>query len=1110
MHPSIIHLLENAADWKSLDEAVKNGDSITAALPEGAVAFLTARAAAQRSVICIAWDELEAESIYESLKTLYPGALFFPDVDVVPYSHVLPSPDKMADRIRTLYALSANRPESRAVVTTLESFLRLLPPVSALAVSALEFTAGGAVDREELSARLTALGYVRGHKAVEPGSYSIRGDIIDIYPPDMGEAVRLSLFGDTVDSIRHYNPITQVSTRVVTKARVIPASEFSLVREMNEGYPPEYTHESESHSRLPSFYRRLSVLAEYCPEPPLIISRYGVEEGTGRLLERYNQGEDHGTGKSRLLADFEKASLAGRGSCVIRTRTYPEDGVIDTRLRPPPEFGEGFTRFLADLETSYLSEGYRVLILVEYPDLARRLMSVLARFNPVLVPDSGDFTPQPLMVAVSPFEHGFVSVGDNPLLALSESDLSGKKRLFRKRIRQIDTMIEDALDIQEGEHVVHLNYGIGVFKNIQRLNVLGKEKDYILLEYAHGEKLFVPLEQSGLIGKYIGGVTKKPILDSLGGKSWAKKKDRIQKSIEEYAQKLVAIYARRSLVQGHAFASDTEYQREFEDKFEFIETPDQVRVMEEIKRDMENPRPMDRLLCGDVGFGKTEVAMRAAFKAVMDGRQVALIAPTTVLAEQHYYTLQKRFLGFPVRIEHVSRFTDPRKLRAIEKELLLHRVDILIGTHKLFSDRLQFRALGLVIIDEEHKFGVSHKEILKERHPLVDFLSLSATPIPRTLNMAMATIRDISLLQTPPDMRIPVQTFVSEFNFDTVEYAIRRELERGGQVFFVHNTIKRLPEYAYQIERMVPGARVTTGHGQMEEEELDRAFLGFVKGEFNVFVCTTIIDSGLDIPNANTIIVSDANRFGLSQLYQLKGRVGRGKREGYAYFLYPAERVITETAQKRLFVLSEYTDLGAGFNIALKDLEIRGAGNILGREQHGNIIAVGYDVYMRLLREEIERLRGTLVETIDTQIDLQYDAYIPADYIPDNSTKMEIYKKILSVRNEDEVRALSDELMDRFGRIPAEVSTLFEISRLKIKAGELGIESIMEKGGKIEMRFSRYSKADPHKVMQAVANGRHEISFSPQDKDKLIYKGFESGVTIKVRRLMAFLTEIAE
>jgi len=674
----------------------------------------------------------------------------------------------------------------------------------------------------------------------------------------------------------------------------------------------------------------------------------------------------------------------------------------------------------------------------------------------------------------------------------------------------MDTLVDDLASIAIGDYVVHLNYGIGIFRGVERLSILGKEKDYIHLEYAQGEKLYVPLEQSSLIGKYIGDPSHKPTLDSLGSKSWAKKREAVEKSVAEFAKRLVSLYAKRQSYKGHAFSPDTVWQREFEDKFEYIETPDQVKVLEEIKRDMESSLPMDRLLCGDVGFGKTEVAMRAAFKAVMDGKQVAVVAPTTVLVEQHYYTFTRRFEGFPVKIAFLSRFTERTQEKLILEALKNHQIDILIGTHKLFSSRVEFHNLGLVILDEEHKFGVEQKEILKERYPHVDFLSLSATPIPRTLNLALASIRDMSLLQTPPDMRIPVETTVADFSWEIVRYAIQEEFRRGGQVYFIHNTIKNLAEYAYRIQQEVPEARVIIGHGQMEEEMLDHAFMGFVRGEYNVFVSTTIVESGLDIPKANTLIVSDAHRYGLSQLYQLKGRVGRGKELGYAYFLYPSGRALTENAHKRLFVISEYTDLGAGFQVAMKDLEIRGAGNILGKEQHGNILAVGYDLYVRMLREEIQRLKGEYKPVVEPLIDLNYTAAIPDGYVQSSVEKMEVYKLILSVATEEDIKRLSEILRDRYGPYPADMETLFEIARLKIRAKQFGVDSIIEKKKYIHIHFVHPQVVNVEKLLAVSRTGKHRFELDPAEPSVILYESFEGSVEMKVNRLLRFFEDICE
>ncbi len=1092
----------------ALREFFRNTGAAQANLPLGAVPFVLKFLQTDITCFYVARDEIEAEEIHDGILSLGGESFFFPDIDVIPYSGVFPSGDKLGDRVRTLYEIRKGKPA--AVVLTVESFLRKLPPLHALDRSCLEFRKGETVDRDALPERFTAMSYIRDYKVTQPGAFSVRGDIIDIFPPDKKDAVRINLFGNEIESVKIFNPLTQMSVGTLDGFTLIPASEFALEKDRVADQDRDYLPETHSHSYFTKFYDTTARILDFCPGPALVVYSDSVLSKIPDVMNRYETSRPERA--EVLLHDWDAMIASPQASRRLELTGAPVENSFGLNIKSPPEFGEGFTRFVSDLETVYFPGGYRVFILVEYQDLADRLANMLKKFAPARLKPGDEADPNArLSIAVLDYEHGFEvrPEGEPPLLVLTEGDLSGKKRLFRKRIRQIDTFIEDIEQIGMGETVVHLNYGIGLFRGVERVNVLGKEKDYILLEFAEKEKLYVPLEQSHLIGKYIGG-NKKGVLDSLGGKSWAKKRDRVRASVEAYAKKLVAIYARRTATSGHAFAKDTVWQKEFEDKFEYIETPDQVKVISEIKTDMESARPMDRLLCGDVGFGKTEVAMRAAFKAVMDGRQVALVAPTTVLVEQHYYTFRERFAGFPVTVEFVSRFTTSDRLAEAVRALENRKIDILIGTHKLFSEALKFPALGLVIIDEEHKFGVGQKEILKERHPYADFLSLSATPIPRTLNMALATIRDISLLQTPPDMRIPVETLVSDFSMDVVKYALEKELSRGGQAFFVHNTIKRLPEYAYQIERLIPGAKVAVGHGQMDEAELDRSFMGFVRGEFDVFVCTTIIDSGLDIPNANTIIVSDSHRFGLSQLYQLKGRVGRAKKQGFAYFLYPERRALTETAQKRLYVLSEYTDLGAGFHIAMQDLEIRGAGNILGHEQHGNIVAVGYEVYMRLLREEVDKLKGTWREKVDTVIDLNYDAFIPDAYVADSPVKMEVYRKILSVKGEEDIRALHDEFLDRFGPIPQEVTTLFEISRLKMKAEALSIRSILEKGTSIEMEFSKYSRVDAARVMKVRESGKHDIRVLPHEKDKIFYKSFDSGISVKVRRLNAFLDEIAE
>ncbi len=1106
MRDSLWHAIQEQVSLEPLEQAFSRSSEVDIFLPRGFIPFLLPRLDKQYSVIYIAHDELEAEAVYESCREFHTQCRLLPEIDVIPFTHVFPSQDKLSDRMQCLYSLYSAR-EPQILVTTMDSWLRRYPPSTALEKSVIRLTPGMQIDLEELSHRLTGMAYQREFKVSEQGQFSIRGDILDIFPPQYTHALRVNLFGDEIEEIKSFSPVTQTSLETCTEAVIIPASEFAMLRDKE--ISEEENTQARLHSSFPEYYLRTSSLAEYSHFPVIRICSERAAEWAGETTEKYNRYCPPGKKASALLWDW----LEINPSRSLRLRGLNEKDVIDLGVREAPRHETGFSGFVTSLETLLQEEDNHIFLFIEYEELADRMMKILSRFAPRFIssPDQ-EISDARLNIVLSNLENGFQiqTKEGGKLTFYSEGDLSGKKRMFRKRIRQIDTFFEDIEDIKEGEYVVHLNYGIGQFAGIQRIDVLGNAKDYIMLLFDENEKLFVPLEQAHLIGKYIGSGGKHPQRDSLGSRTWSKKRARVEASIHEFAEKLVAIYARRNAQQGHKFQPDTVWQKEFEDQFPYIETPDQIKVIEEIKSDMETFQPMDRLLCGDVGFGKTEVAMRAAFKAVMEGMQAAVIAPTTVLVEQHYLSFLERFKGFPVKMDMVSRFTPAARLTEIKKKLVKHELDILIGTHKLFSETIQFHKLGLVVIDEEHKFGVMHKETMKERYPLVDFLSLSATPIPRTLNMALSKLRDISLLQTPPDMRIPVETYVSDFNWDVVKFALEYELDRGGQVFFVHNTIKKLPEYAYAIEQLIPRAKCAIGHGQMQEEELEEAFIGFVKGRYNVFVCTTIIDSGLDIPNANTIIISVSNRFGLSQLYQLKGRVGRSQREGHAYFLYNRDKVLTENAQKRLFVINEYTDLGAGFNIAMKDLEIRGAGNILGAEQHGNIIAVGYDMYMRMLKEEVERLQGQHQEEVDTLIDLNYSAYIPDSFIPDSPTKMEIYKKVVSVKSEDEIRQLSREMDDRFGTIPEEVSTLFEISRLKIKAGQMGISSLIEKGQYIEIAFSRFSRVDPLKVMTTMTTGKHPITVKPHLKEMIFYKKFDSPIEIKVRRLTAFLSDIEE
>ncbi|MDD2221538.1 MAG: transcription-repair coupling factor, partial [Clostridia bacterium] len=630
--------------------------------------------------------------------------------------------------------------------------------------------------------------------------------------------------------------------------------------------------------------------------------------------------------------------------------------------------------------------------------------------------------------------------------------------------------------------------GIGRYLGVERLKVGENARDYLLIQYAGTDKLYLPVDQLDLLQKYIGSEGKAPKLYKLGGSEWQRVKARVRASVRDMAKELLALYAAREAAEGYAFSPDTPWQREFEDRFIYEETPDQLRAIEEIKADMENSKPMDRLLCGDVGYGKTEVAMRAAFKAVSDGKQVALLAPTTVLAQQHFRTFSERFADYPVSIAVLGRFTSSREQKSIVEKMAKGEIDLLIGTHRILSKDVKFKDLGLLIVDEEQRFGVAHKEKIKTLKTNIDVLVLSATPIPRTLHMALAGMRDMSVIETPPAERRPVQTYVLEYFDRLIKDAVQRELSRGGQVYFVHNKIMSIDRLADDLAELIPQARIAVAHGRMPEGELERVMSEFVEGKHNLLVCTTIIESGLDIPNVNTLIVNEADKFGLAQLYQLRGRVGRSERQAYAYFTYRPNHIINETAKKRLLAIRDFTELGAGFKIAMRDLEIRGAGDILGAQQHGHIAAVGFDLYCRLLREEIERgvdESKPVVEEVNTQLDLDINAYIPDSYLADGNLKIEIYKRIAAARSLSELDELRAELLDRYGRIPAALNNLLLLGGLKTYTRALGIAAVSRKGSQIIMRLAQGRELKPESLMGLLAEYPGQICFR-QKQDFLI------------------------
>jgi transcription-repair coupling factor (superfamily II helicase) len=712
---------------------------------------------------------------------------------------------------------------------------------------------------------------------------------------------------------------------------------------------------------------------------------------------------------------------------------------------------------------------------------------------------------------VLPLATGF-ALPDIKLMVVQENEIFGRRKRIPRSLKHarsaaIDTFVE----LNPGDYVVHVNYGIGLFKGIERIKALGNERDYIKLEYADEEYVFVPIEQVNLVQRYIGNEGNAPRLDKLGSKSWENRKNRVKKSVEDIAQRLIDLYSKRKAVQGYAFPKDTEWQTAFEAAFPYEETEDQLRCVEEIKRDMESPFPMDRLVCGDVGYGKTEVAVRACFKAVMGGKQVAFLAPTTILAEQHYENFQERFAQFPVRLGMLSRFVDKAEARKTLEAVKKGEIDILVGTHRIIQKDVVFKDLGLLVIDEEQRFGVKDKERLKELKTNIDCLTLSATPIPRTLHMSLLKIRDMSLLTTPPYNRHPVETTIDEFNEDRIAAAIRREVERGGQVFYLHNRVESLDEVRRMLERIVPEMLIDIAHGQMDPHELEDVMHRFIHGGFHVLVSTTIIENGIDIPNVNTIIIDRADMYGVSQLYQLRGRVGRSDRIAYAYLFYPKDKALSELAMKRLQVISDFTELGSGFKIAMKDMEIRGAGNLLGREQSGDIYSVGFDMYLRLLDEAVQRLQDTNYEVEnETYLELEYSGFIPDSYIDSAQEKMEVYKKIAAIQSRDELEQVYAELLDRFGPLPDVVQSLLSLAEIRIICKDLAIAALKERGGLVRIEFAKVSRVKVDRLIRLMKESAGKVKLDPKQPNVLILQTGAIGLQEKsefIREKLAALVE---
>jgi transcription-repair coupling factor (superfamily II helicase) len=1001
---------------------------------------------------------------------------------------------------------------------------------------------GDHLELEPFLQRMTELGYTRADLVENKGEMSVRGGIIDFYPLTSETAYRIELFDDEVDSIRTFNPEDQRSTGQISSVHIPPCKEiiadskrfqnaadhaYDLLQEQlakmtdrtakerlkqNISQDIEKLREqiyfNEIYKYISLLYPERETLLDYMPDDTILI----VDEPI-RLTETARQIEkDEAESVTLLLKEgktlpafvlaktydeqfFAKPFPTLYFSLFLRQipHTHPQN-IVNFVCRAMQNFHGQMHVLKAEMER-WKKAGTKVVILVSGEDRKQRLKRVLSDYH---------IEEPPMIDAALQSGFEFPSVR---LAVITESEIFSKKqqRKVSKPAQKIENAerIKSYLELKTGDYVVHVNHGIGKYMGIGTLEINGIHKDYLHIMYAGGDKLSVPIEQIHLVQKYIGAEDKEPKLSKLGGSEWTRAKHKARSSVKNIADDLIKLYAERQARQGYAFSKDTPYQREFESLFPYEETPDQLRAIEEVKRDMEKPQPMDRLLCGDVGYGKTEVAIRAAFKAVMDGKQVAVLVPTTILAQQHYETFRERFADYPFQISVLSRFRTKKEQTATIKGLKNGTVDIVIGTHRLLSADVKFKDLGLLIVDEEQRFGVSHKEKLKRLKSNVDVLTLTATPIPRTLHMSLLGVRDLSIIETPPENRFPVQTYVVEYSDALVRECIERELARQGQVYFLYNRVQGIYQMAEHISSLVPDARVAVSHGQMSEQELEKTILDFLDGEYDVLVSTSIIETGVDIPNVNTLIVYDADKMGLSQLYQLRGRVGRSNRIAYAYFTYQKDKVLTEVAEKRLHAIKEFTELGSGFKIAMRDLSIRGAGNLLGAEQHGFIASVGFDLYTQMLADEIAKRKAEISgeeapqkQEVSTQIDLNIDAYIPAEYIYDSMQKIEIYKKVAGLATLDEAADLYDELVDRFGDPPPEVLNLLAVARIKIYARQYGIHAITQKKEEVilELDESQLERIDGQKLYAVASrfDGRVKLNAGPQIKIVLQVGGLKA------------------
>ena len=1080
----------------------------------------------ERPLLLVAAGNKQAELLCESLRTFFhllasdrdrPEPQLLPALDVLPAQRMSPHAEILEERAAGLWRLATDPPPI-TIAPIASALLRIESP-DFYRQLALTLRTGDEIPLDDLIAHLESIGYEKRDPVEMVGEYSVRGGILDVYSPEAAKPVRIEMFGDQIDSIRRFEVESQRSVLKVPDCTLLPLTEFqksrSLLSELTEqlrqagtpardlplpgeAFPGWELVAPLVRPRGSSLFDLLENAAVILDEPEEI--RAAAERFWTRLEDPERPAL---CPPERVFFRWDELAARRRPQIELRELDVltpdPNSQIPNPALhiptRPSMSFHGNMQVAIAEAR-GLIESGSRVAFFAASAGELERLADIFNSYGIAyqLGADQSDGTPQYLAeraylagsVASVYLIRGGIERGtvfpDSNLAIFGSEDLFETPELVARPAAgksHLATFSAETFELKPGDYVVHSEHGVGRFLGLRSIEQGEAKGDYMLLEYAGGSKLYVPLTHMDLVQRFRGAGDAAPQLDRMGGSTWTRTKSRVKARMRDMAEELLKLYAARKLAKGFAFSNDSNWQREFEDAFEFTETRDQRSAIIDIKRDMENPEPMDRLLCGDVGFGKTEVVMRAAFKALGDGKQVAVLAPTTVLAFQHYETFKRRFQPFPVRVEMLSRFVAPKELKQVVADVAEGKVDIAIGTHRLLSKDIEFKDLGLVIVDEEQRFGVKHKERLKQLKKTVDVIAMSATPIPRTLHMSLLGLRDMSVIETPPKDRLAIQTVVAPMHPDLIRSALELELNRGGQVYFVHNRVDSIWTRASTIQELVPQARIGVGHGQMDEKELERTMLGFVRHEYDILVSTTIVENGLDIPLANTMIIENADRYGLSELYQLRGRVGRSNRRAYAYLLVQPDTELSETARKRLAALKEFSDLGAGFKIAALDLELRGAGNLLGGEQHGHINAVGFDMYVRMLEETVRELKGEEVPPeIHAALNLALDIRIPPDYITDENQRLRAYRRIAGTHDADERDRIAHELEDRYGPVPEAVQNLLEYAALKSAAEKLGIERIDRRQGALQIKFHQQTRVSPAQLMSLVS-GRRGAQFTP-------------------------------